>query len=78
MEHTVKVAEKKKVGDSQVAVLLQCCDEVTTRSWHTLGITSETTQADITAWLDARKADVSALHDAHIRADAALDDLIVE
>ena len=77
MAHVAAVVEKKKLSDGQIAVCLRCCADATTDSWHTLSITAESTPADLTAWLDSRKAAVEALHQAHQDADAALQNLMV-
>jgi hypothetical protein len=76
MVHTVKVVSKKRLSDGQIAVCLRCCDDESTDSWSTLGITGQTVPADIAAWVQDRKADIKALHQAHLDADAALDTLI--
>jgi len=75
MEHVSKIIEKKKLSDGQIAVLIRCCEDVTTDSWHTLTLTTDTAPDDVTAWLVERKANVQTQHAASLAAAAVLDTL---
>jgi len=75
MEHAAAVIEKRTVGNGQIQVLLRCCGDPDTDSWHTLGISHETTNDDVTAWLGTRKGEVQAQHAALQAAASHLDSL---
>jgi hypothetical protein len=76
-DHNVTVIEKRPLSFGQIAVQLRCCADPTTDTWHTFGVTAETTPEGLAAWLEARKGEVAQLHEAHLAADAALQNLIV-
>jgi hypothetical protein len=65
--HTTKVVDKKKLSNGEIAVLIQCCEDPTEQSWHTLSFTKDTAAADVTAWLADRHAHVQ---DSHATAQA--------
>ena len=76
-EHIAKAVEKRSESSGQVSVLIRCCDDTTTDSWHTLSVSPTTTADDVTAWLAERKAAVQEQHAAHQAAVAALDSISV-
>jgi hypothetical protein len=65
--HATKTIEKKKLSDGAFAVLIQCCDDPSTNSWHTLEVGKSTTAAEVTAWLADRHKHVQ---DSHATAEA--------
>jgi len=75
MTHVTTVQDKRKLSDGQIAVLIQCCD-AGHQSWHTLQVAPDTTAEEVTAWVDARKTETAAQHEAMLAADATLAGLI--
>ena len=75
--HTSTIIEKKKLTDGQIAVLIQCCADPTTNSWHTISITKDTTTDEVTAWLTGVQQHVQDGHAAAQAVDEHLDSLLV-
>ena len=76
MEHTARIIEKKKLADGQIAVLMQCCDDPSTNSWHTLSITKDTTTDEVSAWVADAEQHVQDSHSAAQAVDLHLESLI--
>jgi len=76
MEHVAVVVAKKQLSNGQVSVQLRCCNDDTTRCWHTLTVTGNTSGEDISAWLNARKTDVQNQHAAMQHANDHLNGLL--
>lgn len=75
MPHTLEVTETKQLSDGAIAVCIRCCDNLMSDSWHTI-YTAGKTQADVQSEVDARMADVAALHDAMQTANSVADSLV--
>jgi hypothetical protein len=74
--HDVKIIEKKRLSDGQIAVLIQCCGDSQHQSWHTLEVNLSTTPESITAWAEDRKQHVQTQHALTQAADAHLESLM--
>ena len=48
--HTTQIVNTKVISDESVAVLIRCCNDPSTDSWHTLQVSAATAAADVTAW----------------------------
>lgn len=75
MAHQVEVTQTKQLSDGAIAVCIRCCDMDMSDSWHTI-YTSGKTQEDIQSEVDARMADVAALHDATEMASSVAQSLV--
>jgi len=78
MEHKTKIVAKKKLADGQLAVLLRCCDDQTTDSWHTLHFNKNTKPADVDAWLADRHQHVQDGHEAARLLDEHIASLMID
>ena len=76
--HASKLIGRKKLTDGQFAVLIRCCGDQTTDSWHTLSVTKDTAKADVTAWIAGRQQHVEDGHAVACAVDTYLGTVISE
>ena len=76
MSTEVKIIAKRDIGHGAIAVTLRPNGEAAHDSVRTLYVTASTSDAEVAAWLDAEKAAVAALYEAHGAVHHHLDALV--
>lgn len=72
LDHQAAVIATKKDADGAISVLLRCCGDASTESWHTFYVQSSTSEAEVRTWLLGVMQRVQDLHLAHDKASAIL------
>jgi hypothetical protein len=76
MTHTTEIVEWKQVNDGQFSVMVRCCGDASTDSWHTMAANVVTDDARRQESINAHLAFVSGNHEAALRAAVKLADLV--
>lgn len=64
MDHTAEIVDTKSTTDDGVSILVRCCNDDTTDSWHTYYGISGATEKELTDWADKCLQDKTARHTA--------------
>jgi hypothetical protein len=76
MNHTVQIIETKQLSDGEFAILSQCCDDPTTKSYGTLSAATCSDPAKLQSFIDFHHNRIANLHDLAIQGRAAVAGLI--
>lgn len=72
MSHEAKQIYVKHESDGAIAVLMRCCGDPSTDSWHTIYVQAETTDQEIQDCIAYAKMRCEAQHGARERARAII------
>lgn len=73
LEHVAKMVHTKHDSDGSISVLMRCCDDPSTDQWHTLYVKTETSAAEVKAFVKRVRAVCEAQHGARERARAIIE-----
>lgn len=76
MAHATKIVETKSVTSDASAILVRCCDDPTTDSWHTIHWIDNKSDAEITAEVQDHATRVASRHAGKALGDTVLAGLI--
>lgn len=74
--HTPVLIDQDDPADGQHSILVRCCGDPKTDSWHTFAIVATTTSADVQNELNYHLDRVSNLHAAKLNAAQVLQTLV--
>jgi len=75
MIHTTELIEVKHVADEILAVLVRCCGDPKTDSWHTMHASVYTDESKLAASISSAHKRVAGTHIAHLAAQSKLESL---
>lgn len=73
VEHVAKHVLVKHESDGSIAVLMRCCGDPSTDSWHTLYVQPETSSEEIRVFVDQARSRCEAQHAARENARAIIE-----
>ena len=75
MEHKAEIVDRKMAQAGVIAILVRCCGDEASDSWHTKHVLAEHTDNDIQEWKDKVLIGATEAHEIHLKARKALEEL---
>jgi len=75
MAHKAEIVDRKVVQGGVIAILVRCCGDEASDSWHTKEVLAEHTQAQIRNWKNKVLSGAMEDHEVYLKARKALEEL---